>query len=58
MGVHPDYHKQGLGNQLLEHSENHLRKIGVNLLQVKTLAESHSDGYYARARRFYLSCEF
>ncbi len=58
MGVQPDYHRQGLGRAMLLLSENHLRKQGVDYLQVKTLSDSHFDEGYAKTRAFYLAMGF
>jgi ribosomal protein S18 acetylase RimI-like enzyme len=52
-GVHPDYHRQGIGRALLQFVENYLRTNGVEYLQVKTLSESHPDEGYAKTRAFY-----
>ena len=57
-GVHPDYHRQGIGRALLHYVENYLRKKGVNYLQVKTLGASHPDEGYAKTREFYFAVGF
>ena len=53
MGVRPDRHRQGLGTALLAAAEDHLRTLGVEYLQVKTLGPSDPYEEYARTRRFY-----
>jgi ribosomal protein S18 acetylase RimI-like enzyme len=57
-GVHPDYQRRGLGSALMRAAETHLRKQGVEYLQVKTLGPSHPDEGYAQTRAFYLSMGF
>jgi ribosomal protein S18 acetylase RimI-like enzyme len=57
-GVHPDYHRQGIGRALLHYVEDYLRKNGVEYLQVKTLSESHPDEGYAKTRAFYSAVGF
>jgi GNAT superfamily N-acetyltransferase len=53
MGVRPGLHGRGLGSALLEAAEEHLRRQGVEYLQVKTLGPTHPSERYARTRRFY-----
>ena len=53
MGVLPDYHRQGVGRALIQQAEIYLREMGVEYLQVKTLAATHPDPFYARTRAFY-----
>jgi GNAT superfamily N-acetyltransferase len=53
MGVRPSLHGRGLGSALLEAAEEHLRRQGVEYLQVKTLGPSRPNERYARTRRFY-----
>ena len=42
-----------LGSQLLDHSEDWLRKRGVEFLQVKTVAATSKSPEYAQTRKFY-----
>lgn len=58
MGVKPDYHRRGVGRQLVRHVEHCLSQAGIEYLQVKTLAPSRKDENYERTRAFYLSCGF
>ncbi len=58
MGVLPQYHRHGLGTQLLEHAERSLAADGVEYLQVKTLSASRQDEGYERTRAFYLASGF
>jgi GNAT superfamily N-acetyltransferase len=53
MGVRPSLHGRGLGSALLEAAEEHLRRQGIEYLQVKTLGPTHPSEHYARTRRFY-----
>ncbi|VAW39807.1 hypothetical protein MNBD_CHLOROFLEXI01-342 [hydrothermal vent metagenome] len=58
MGVLPEWHRRGVGQALLAASEAHLRQLGVEYLQVKTLSSRHPDLFYGRTRAFYLSMGF
>jgi ribosomal protein S18 acetylase RimI-like enzyme len=58
MGVLPQYHRHGIGRQLLEHAERSLAADGVEYLQVKTLSASREDEGYERTRAFYLASGF
>jgi ribosomal protein S18 acetylase RimI-like enzyme len=58
MGVLPEYHHQGIGRALVQQAETYLRNIGVEYLQVKTLADTHPDLFYARTRAFYVALGF
>lgn len=58
MGILPEWHRQGVGRALLAASEDHLREIGVEFLQVKTLSARHPDEGYGRTRQFYLAMGF
>lgn len=58
MAVHPKFHRQGIGHQLVEVAEKKLREQGTEYLQVKTLSPSHPDQHYARTRAFYQSVGF
>ncbi len=53
MAVVAACHGQGLGRRLVERAECALRERAVEYLQVKTLAPSHPDTFYARTRGFY-----
>jgi GNAT superfamily N-acetyltransferase len=52
-GVLPEYHRRGIGTQLIAAAEAYLRSQGIEYLQVKTLGPSHPDPYYNRTRAFY-----
>ncbi len=58
MGVLPQYHRQGIGRELVQRAEAWLREAGVEYLQVKTLAPTHPDPGYAKTRAFYESMGF
>lgn len=58
MGILSAWHRQGVGRALLAASEAHLREIGVEFLQVKTLSAKHPDDGYGRTRQFYLAMGF
>jgi len=58
MGVLSAYHRQGIGRRLMEVIENHLRKHGVEFLQVKTLSDTHPDLFYKQTRAFYCDLGF
>jgi GNAT superfamily N-acetyltransferase len=58
MAVVPDWHRRGVGRQMLGEAEFWLRSIGVEYLQVKTLSASAPDPGYAKTREFYLAVGF
>ena len=47
-----------LGRALVGHTESILRQQKLEYWQVKTLAASHPDPFYARTRAFYLAMGF
>ncbi|HJP33846.1 MAG TPA: GNAT family N-acetyltransferase [Candidatus Latescibacteria bacterium] len=53
MAVAEEYHRQGIGRQLVEHSEATLLSRSVEFLQVKTLSPSRPNTHFERTRRFY-----
>jgi len=53
MTVRRDRHRQGIGRALLEFVEQQAARHGGRYMQVKTLAASHPDPFYARTRNFY-----
>jgi ribosomal protein S18 acetylase RimI-like enzyme len=57
-GIHPHFHRRGLGRALLATAEASLCTSGVEYLQVKTLSASHPDENYAKTRAFYLAMGF
>ncbi|GAX41904.1 hypothetical protein NIES4075_29010 [Tolypothrix sp. NIES-4075] len=58
MGVRPEYHRQGIGCALVRRVESILRQQSIEYWQVKTLASSHPDKFYAQTRAFYFSMGF
>ena len=58
MGIHSKYHRCGIGSALVCHTESILRKKNIEYWQVKTLAASHIDPFYAKTRAFYLAMGF
>ncbi len=58
MGIIPKFHRQGIGRQLILEAQAWSMAQGYVYLQVKTLAESHPDRYYAMTREFYHSVGF
>ncbi|MGI5893913.1 MAG: GNAT family N-acetyltransferase [Candidatus Merdivicinus sp.] len=57
MGVHPDYHRHGVGKALFSAFLAYARQHGYEYLQVKTVAEGHYPEY-DRTRFFYESLGF
>ena len=53
MAIEAHARERGLGSQLITHSEEWLRKRGVEFLQVKTVAASSKSTNYAQTRQFY-----
>ena len=58
MAVYSEYHRRGIGKELLEFSGPVLKKLGVKFLQVKTISESREDIPYDKTRAFYLRSGF
>ncbi|BAZ66772.1 hypothetical protein NIES4106_15240 [Fischerella sp. NIES-4106] len=58
MGVHPHYHRHGIGRTLINYAESILQQQGIEYWQVKTLASSHPDQFYTQTREFYLAMGF
>ena len=58
MGVRPEAHRRGIGRALVTATEAHARGLGIEYLQVKTLAPSCPDDGYARTRTFYEAMGF
>lgn len=57
-GIHPAYHRLGLGTKLLSYIEKQLMQQKVKYLTVKTLSSRHPSKEYAATREFYLTCGF
>lgn len=58
MGILPQFHRRGIGKQLVETLAQAAKDKGCTYLMVKTLGESHPDKNYAHTRHFYLSTGF
>ena len=58
LAVRPEWHRQGVGRQLVELAERVLVEEGVEYLQVKTLSARHPYPGYASTRAFYGACGF
>jgi GNAT superfamily N-acetyltransferase len=58
IAVDASFRNGGIGRALLNHAEGWLRQNGAKLLQVKTLAESHSSLEYGETRLFYSRAGF
>lgn len=58
MGVMPEYHRQGLGRQMVEFAETWLRARDIEYLQVKTLSPRSPDPGYELTRAFYFAVGF
>jgi GNAT superfamily N-acetyltransferase len=58
MAVRPDIHRGGIGRALVEAAESCARGLGVEYMQVKTLAASRPSPEYARTRAFYEALGF
>tara|TARA_Y100000590_G_C15672862_1_gene996899 strand:- start:530 stop:1000 length:471 start_codon:yes stop_codon:yes gene_type:complete len=58
MGILPQYHRKGIGIQLIKKVEIHLKNEGVKILQVKTISEESDCKFYAKSRQFYKSIGF
>ena len=58
MGVALEFHRRGIGRDLVTAAERHLAAAGVELLQVKTVGPSSADASYAATRHFYEAVGF
>jgi len=58
MGILQDYHRQGIGRQLIEVCETFCKENKMEFLTVKTLDESRESNSYEKTRLFYLSLGF
>lgn len=58
LGVLKDYHRQGVGSQLVSLAEDFLRHRGFRFLTVKTLDSSAEYEPYERTRNFYKKMGF
>lgn len=58
MGIREEFHRQGIGHQLIKKIEAEIRQQGVQFLTVKTLSESRPNKEYDQTRKFYLKAGF
>ena len=58
MGVKQQYHRSGVGKQLVEQGVTWCLEREIHFLQVKTLSAQHPDLNYAKTRRFYETMGF
>ena len=58
MGICPEYQRCGIGRALIRYTEHILRQQKIEYWQVKTLAASHPDPFYAQTRAFYYAMGF
>ena len=58
MGILPEYHRQGIGAELVAACERYCLDHGVQTLTVRTLADTHPSKSYARTRAFYSAMGF
>lgn len=58
LGILKEFHRMGIGKQLVSNIEEHMVKSNKKFLTVKTLSDSHPDEYYKRTRQFYKAMGF
>jgi len=58
MGILEDYHRKGIGRQIVKICEIYCRQNNMEFLTVKTLDEKNPDKYYRKTRLFYESMGF
>ena len=52
MGILPQYHRKGIGIQLIKKVEIHLKNEGVKILQVKTISEERTVSFMLNLANF------
>ncbi len=58
MGILPEYHRRGIGMQLMEAADIYFKGNGCKYVVVKTLSALVKSNHYHRTRKFYLSVGF
>ena len=58
MGILKEYHRQGIGQKLIEHCEGYCKENKMEFLTVKTLDESRESNSYTKTRLFYQAMGF
>jgi N-acetylglutamate synthase-like GNAT family acetyltransferase len=53
LGILKEYHRQGIGSEILAFIENDLKNKGIEYLEVKTIGEPHKSVEYGKTRAFY-----
>ena len=53
IGIKPEFHRKGIGKQLLDYIELYATNPSTKFLHTKTLAPSHPDPNYAETRAFW-----
>jgi len=58
MGVKREFHRRGIGKELVLYAESYLAKRKFEFLTVKTLSPSGKSSEYDKTRKFYLALGF
>jgi len=58
LGILPEYHRQGLGQQMIEFITRYCRDKGIPYMTVLTLSDQSTDPSYGHTRNFYQKCGF
>jgi ribosomal protein S18 acetylase RimI-like enzyme len=58
MAIHPNFHRHGIGRDLIKTAEIYLRKSKHQFLSVKTLSPSRPNKEYEMTRKFYFAMGF
>lgn len=57
-GVLKEYHRKGIGREMIKRIEDNLKQRGFKLLMVKTIGESANNISYSKTRSFYKNMGF
>jgi len=58
MGVNREFHRKGVGKDLVTYAESYLKERGFKFLTVKTLSPSRECLEYEKTRKFYIALGF
>ena len=58
IGVHVDWHRQGIGTRLVKKAEELARELGCSEVATMTLGDSVDYPPYESTRQFYFKCGF